>query len=160
MSYSEYESDLAAYYEKAIAPDFRDCRAKLSALLREETSLMEIVKLIGADVLPDDQKLVIEAARVVRTGFLQQNAYHASDTYVGLDKQYRMMKTILRLYERAKELLPLGIPVSRLVESGIFDKLVRMKYDIPNEKPELFDDYIREIDSTVDRLVGKGGGDR
>lgn len=71
-----------------------------------------------------------------------------------------MMKTILRLYERAKELLPLGIPVSRLVESGIFDKLVRMKYDIPNEKPELFDDYIREIDSTVDRLVGKGGGDR
>lgn len=160
MSYSEYESDLAAYYEKAIAPDFMDCRAKLSALLREETSLMEIVKLIGSDVLPDDQKLVIEAARVVRTGFLQQNAYHASDTYVGLDKQYRMMKTILRLYERAKELLPLGIPVSRLVESGIFDKLVRMKYDIPNEKPELFDDYIREIDSTVDRLVGKGGGDR
>ena len=155
MSYSEYDTDLAAYYGEKVAPDFMDLRAKVSAILREETSLMEIVKLIGADVLPDDQKLVIEVARVIRTGFLQQNAYHADDTYVPLSKQYDMMKTAIHLYEKAKALLNLSVPISRLSESGIFDKLTKMKYDIPNDKPEMFAEYITEIDTIIARLCGK-----
>ncbi len=155
MSYSEYDIDLSAYYSEMVAPDFMDCRAKIMALLREETSLMEIVKLIGADVLPDDQKLVIEVARVIRTGFLQQNAYHADDTYVPLIKQYKMMKTILHLYDRAKTMLPIGVPINRLSERGVFDKLTKMKYDIPNDKLEMFDDYIAEIDTVVAQLMGK-----
>ena len=65
------------------------------AILNQESSLMEIVKLIGSDVLPDDQKLTLEIARVIRLGFLQQNAYHAEDTYVPLEKQLGMMKVIL-----------------------------------------------------------------
>ncbi len=155
MSYSEYDTDLAAYYSENVAPDFMELRAKISAILREETSLMEIVKLIGADVLPDDQKLVIEVARVIRTGFLQQNAYHADDTYVPLTKQYNMMKTVLHLYDKAKALLSLSVPISRLLGSGIFDKLTKMKYDIPNGKPEMFEDYIKEIDTIIAQLCGK-----
>ena len=67
-------------------------RQEISTLLVEENNLMEIVKLIGADVLPDDQKLIIETARVIRVGFLQQNAFHKDDTYVPLEKQLLMMK--------------------------------------------------------------------
>jgi V/A-type H+-transporting ATPase subunit A len=153
MSYSEYDTDLTRYYEENVDPDFMVMRSRLSAILREENSLMEIVKLIGADVLPDDQKLIIEIARVIRVGFLQQNAYHADDTYVPLSKQFLMMKTILHLYDRVKDLLELNIPVSRVAEAGLYEKLIKMKYEIPNAKPELFDDYNAEIDSTIDALL-------
>ena len=110
---------------------------------------MEIVKLIGSDVLPDDQKLVIETARVIRVGFLQQNAFHADDTYVPLEKQKLMMKTILHLHAKAKDIVTQNIPLSKILNLGLFDKLTKMKYDIPNSKPEMFDDYIKEIDEKL-----------
>ena len=110
---------------------------------------MEIVKLIGADVLPDDQKLVIEIAKVIRVGYLQQNAFHKDDTYVSIGKQMLMMKTILHLYDRTGHLVSANIPISRVLEQGLFDKLLKMKYDIPNDKLEMFDDYIREIDEKI-----------
>ncbi len=102
-SYSEYESDLSDYYNENVDPAFMKYRRTFINILREESQLMEIVKLIGADVLPDDQRLTIEIARVIRVGFLQQNAYHADDTYVPLKKQFLMMKTILHLYDSAKK---------------------------------------------------------
>ncbi|MBQ3940202.1 MAG: V-type ATP synthase subunit A, partial [Oscillospiraceae bacterium] len=105
MSYSEYLDDLSHFYEAEVDPKFNEYRTEISALLKEEQSLMDIVRLIGSDVLPDDQKLIIEIARLIRVGFLQQNAYHAEDTYVPLDKQFRMMELILHVYHRTKELL-------------------------------------------------------
>ena len=109
---------------------------------------MEIVKLIGSDVLPDDQKLVIETARVIRVGFLQQNAFHADDTYVPLEsKAYD--ETILHLHAKAKDIVAQNIPLSKILNLGLFDKLTKMKYDIPNSKPEMFDDYIKEIDEKL-----------
>ncbi len=144
-SYSEYLDDLSGWYNENIAPDFMSLRQQISTILQEESKLMEIVKLIGADVLPDDQKLVIEIARVVRVGFLQQNAYHQDDTYVPLDKQYKMMQIILFLYRRAKELVLRGVPVNTIAATGLFEKLVKMKYDIPNDRLDLFDAYQQEI---------------
>ena len=144
-SYSEYLDDLSGWYNENIAPDFMSLRQQISTILQEESKLMEIVKLIGADVLPDDQKLVIEIARVVRVGFLQQNAYHQDDTYVPLYKQYKMMQIILFLYRRAKELVLRGVPVNTIAATGLFEKLVKMKYDIPNDRLDLFDAYQQEI---------------
>ena len=115
---------------------------------------MEIVKLIGADVLPDDQKLVIEMARIIRVGFLQQNAFHKEDTYVPLEKQKRMMEVILYLNKKAKQLIAAAIPISRITELGLFEKLVKMKYDIPNNRLDLFDDYKREIKEALSQLAG------
>ena len=151
-SYSEYDGDLAAYYNENINPSFMEYRRSMLSLLHEESKLMEIVKLIGADVLPDDQRLVIDVARVIRVGFLQQNAYHKDDTYVPLEKQFLMMKTILHLYEKGKTLIAAGKPVSGISKSGILEKLIKMKYDIPNDKPEMFDEYISEIDSVINSL--------
>ncbi len=148
-SYSEYIDDLSDYYNKTIGPEFLQCRQKLSNYLAEETQLMEIVKLIGADVLPDDQKLIIETARVVRIGFLQQNAYHKEDTYVPMEKQLKMMQVIIYLYEKSRELVAKAIPVSLISEQGLFDMLTRMKYDVPNDNLELFDDYYKTIDEKL-----------
>lgn len=148
-SYSEYFNDLDPWFRENLGEDFIEYRNRISVLLQEESSLMEIVKLIGSDVLPDDQKLVIETARVIRVGFLQQNAFHADDTYVPLEKQKLMMKTILHLHAKAKDIVAQNIPLSKILNLGLFDKLTKMKYDIPNSKPEMFDDYIKEIDEKL-----------
>lgn len=156
-SYSEYFNDLDPWFRENLGEDFIEYRNRISALLQEESSLMEIVKLIGSDVLPDDQKLVIETARVIRVGFLQQNAFHADDTYVPLEKQKLMMKTILHLHAKAKDIVAQNIPLSKILNLGLFDKLTKMKYDIPNSKPEMFDDYIKEIDEKLAAILNKEG---
>ena len=152
-SYSEYLGDLAGWYNKNVGDDFIECRNQLAQILQEESKLMEIVKLIGADVLPDDQKLVIEAARVIRVGFLQQNAYHKDDTYVPLDKQLKMMRVILYLYKRAQALVAASVPLSRILSLQLFDKVSRIKYDVANDHPEQFDAYYREIDEGLRTLA-------
>ncbi len=148
-SYSEYIPDFEEYYEKNVGEDFLDVRQRISNILLEENKLMEIVKLIGSDVLPDDQKLTLETAKVIRVGFLQQNAFHKDDTYVPMSKQLSMMRTILRLYDRASEALENGVTMTDIISTGLFDKLIKMKYDIPNDKPGMFDAYDREIDRTI-----------
>lgn len=153
QSYSEYFTDLDAWFAQNVGEEFIKYRARISALLHEESKLMEIVKLIGSDVLPDDQKLVIEIARVIRVGFLQQNAFHKEDTFVPLEKQKLMMKVILHLESRAKQLLLSSIPIARLSELGLFDKLTKMKYDVPNDNLSLFDGYITEIDKAIDGIL-------
>jgi len=155
-SYSEYIEDLAAFYTENAGADFMECRQEISNILVEENKLMDIVKLIGSDVLPDDQKLVIEIARVVRVGFLQQNAYHKDDTFVPLTKQLLMMRTILHLYNESKRKIAEGRTVGQIVKSGIMEKVIKIKYEIPNDHPEMFDNYITEITETLDSLSDEG----
>lgn len=153
QSYSEYFSDLDPWFIKNVGEDFVKYRKEINKILQQESKLMEIVKLIGSDVLPDDQKLIIETARVIRVGFLQQNAFHADDTFVPLEKQKLMMKVILHLHNKAKHLISASVPISGIINSGLFDKLIKMKYDIPNNKLEMFDDYIKDIDKTLSDIV-------
>ena len=135
-SYSEYIPDLTAWYETNVGPTFVQCRNEILNLLTMENRLNEIVKLIGSDVLPDDQKLVLEIARVIRLGFLQQNAFHKEDTYVPMEKQLRMMEIILHLYDRCKALIDRNMPMALLRESDIFEKIISIKYDVANDKLE------------------------
>ena len=118
---------------------------------------MEIVKLIGSDVLPDDQKLTLEIARVIRLGFLQQNAFHTEDTCVPMEKQFKMMETILYLYEKCRALINRGMPVSVLKEDNIFERVIAIKYDVPNNKPEMFDQYKADIDRFYDNVLERNG---
>ncbi|MDO5602059.1 MAG: V-type ATP synthase subunit A [Oscillospiraceae bacterium] len=145
QSYSEYYQDLDPWFEREVDPDFCRMRGRIISILTEETRLLEIVRLIGSDVLPDSQKLTLETAKAVRAGFLQQNAYHANDTYVPLKKQFLMMKAILALWDKAGGLVADGAPLSKLIESGLFEKLGRMKYDIPNDDLSAFDALFAEI---------------
>lgn len=152
-SYSEYSADLQDWFKENVGEEFLEYRRQTNNLLQEESKLMEIVKLIGSDVLPDDQKLVIEIARLIRVGFLQQNAFHAEDTFVPLEKQKLMMKVILHLYQKSRQLIAASVPISSIMQAGLFDKLVKIKYDVPNDKLDLFDDYIAEIDNTVADII-------
>ncbi|NCC08355.1 MAG: V-type ATP synthase subunit A [Clostridia bacterium] len=153
ISYSEYYEDLDPYYIENVGEDFCKLRGRMLSLLSEENKLMEIVKLIGSDVLPDSQKITLEAARVIRVGFLQQNAFHQNDTFVPLEKQLWMMKAIMHLYDKALYLIGAGVPMSAISEKGMFDKLVKAKYEIPNDKPEMFGDYMKDIDDIAAALL-------
>ncbi len=154
-SYSEYTSDLAPWYKDHVSKDFMDCRNRIMVLLNQECSLMEIVKLIGSDVLPDDQKLVLEIARVIRLGFLQQNAFHPDDTCVPMEKQMKMMQIILYLYDKARALIALNMPMSVLKSENIFERVIAIKYDVPNSQLEDFEGYREEIDAFYERVLEK-----
>ncbi len=152
-SYSEYLNDLGPWYNENVGTDFVSCRNKILAILNQESSLQEIVKLIGADVLPDDQKLVLEIARVIRLGFLQQNAFHKEDTCVPLTKQLKMMETILYLYEKCKLLVAMSMPVSILRKEDIFERVIAIKYDVPNDRLDMFDSYKHDIDAFYKKIM-------
>jgi len=152
QSYSEYIVDLSRWYNKNISPRFLVNRKEITTLLAEENKLMEIVKLIGSDVLPDDQKLVIEIAKVIRVGFLQQNAFHKDDTYVPLEKQMKMMDVILYLNKKSREYLVSGKSLNMLLGTGIFEKITRMKYDVPNDDIGKLDDYFRLIENAIAKV--------
>ena len=154
-SYSEYVNDLAPWYRDNADKNFVDERNQLMAILNQESNLMEIVKLIGSDVLPDDQKLTLEIARVIRLGFLQQNAFHKDDTCVPIRKQFLMMDLILYLNTKAKALVTMGMPMSILKESNIFDRIISVKYDVPNDRLDMFGDYRKEVDRFYDEVLEK-----
>ncbi len=155
-SYSEYIDDLTDWYKENVSKDFMDKRSKIMAILQEESSLLEIVKLIGADVLPDGQKATLEVARAIRLGFLQQNAFHADDTYVPLEKQNKMMDVILLLDRRMKEIVEKGIVFSKVNETGIVEDVIRIKYTIGNKDMEApFHELQRKINETFDNLIAQ-----
>ncbi len=154
-SYSEYLIDLAGWYNEHVSPNFVDYRNRLMAILNQENSLMEIVKLIGGDVLPDDQKLTLEIAKVIRLGFLQQNAFHKDDTCVSMEKQFKMMEIILYLYKKCRELVARGMPMSVLKAEHIFERIISIKYDVPNDNLQMLDFYHQEIDDFYQAVLEK-----
>ena len=152
-SYSEYLNDLGSWYTENVDKKFVDYRNQIVYLLSQESSLMEIVKLIGGDVLPDDQKLILEIAKVIRLGFLQQNAFHKDDTCVSLEKQFKMMDVILYLYKTSRKLVAMGMPMSVLKADPIFDQVIAIKYDVPNDNLALLDDYKKKIDAFYEGVM-------
>ena len=156
-SYSEYLGDLSYWYSENVSPKFVEYRNRIMAILDSESSLMEIVKLIGSDVLPDDQKLTLEIARVIRLGFLQQNAFHPDDTCVSLEKQFKMMEVILYLYKKCRALIAMGMPMSVLKKENIFEKIIAIKYDVPNDHLEMMDDYKKAVKDFYNTVMEKNG---
>lgn len=156
-SYSEYFTELSGWYNEHVNPKFVHYRNRLLALLNDEAKLMEIVKLIGADVLYDEQRLVLEISKVIRLGFLQQNAFHPEDTCVPMLKQFKMMQIILYLNKRAKSLIHIGIPMSVIRKHPIWDRIINIKYDVENNHLEKLDDYLKDIDAFYDAIFEKNG---
>ncbi|NRZ96105.1 V/A-type H+-transporting ATPase subunit A [Clostridium tetanomorphum] len=154
-SYSGYIPMLTDWYEENISPEMLQLRGKMLRILFEENKLQEIVKLVGEDVLPDDQRLILEVAKILKVGFLQQNAYHKDDTYVPIEKQYKMLKVIEVLYKKAYSCVKNGVPISQVKDKEIFQNLYKMKYNIPNEDLSGIDKLEEEIINFYEKLMSK-----
>src|SRR5690606_15245624 len=140
------------YYEDVIHEDVSPLRTKMLKLLFEESKLQDVVALVGEDVLPDEQRLILEIARVIKVGFLQQNAFHKEDTYVPLKKQVEMLKTIDLLYERGLRAIKKKIPISKVRDGELYDKVMKMKYTVPNDKLDEIEELKDLINEFYDEL--------
>ncbi len=149
LSYSEYLNDLVSWYNQNVGPKFLKDRIRIKTILAQEDKLMEIVRLIGNDVLPDDQKLILEIGRVIRQGFLQQNAFHQEDTYVPLNKQQQMIDMILYLFDETTSLIEQGKSLDLVLKTGIFDELIKMKYRIRNDDIKGFKELKEHISKAI-----------
>jgi V/A-type H+-transporting ATPase subunit A len=151
-SYSGYIPLLKEWYEDNVAKDMIPLRNKMMKLLSEESKLQEIVKLVGEDVLPDDQRLILETAKLIKVGFLQQNAYHAEDTYVPPIKQYKMLKVIEKFYDLAYKSIKKGAPISKVKDRNIFEEINKMKYNVPNTDLTKLDELEEKIQNYYEAL--------
>ena len=158
-SYSGYVKMLKNYYDMNLDGDLPELRAKFLDLLHKEAKLNEIVMLVGEDVLPDDQRLVLEICRVIKVGFLQQNAFNQTDTYVPLEKQFEMLKTIDLLYELGNEAVEKQIPISQIKNDALYGKVINMKYDVPNDDLSKIVEINNEIKEFYRKLIDENVGE-
>ena len=152
ISYSEYIESLSDWYEENINNDFSKYRLAVVKLLQEENELQEIAKVIGQDVLSDNKKLVLEVCRAIRLGFLQQSALNENDTCVPIEKQYKVIESIVLLYEELVRLVEKGIPFSEIKEMGLYEELIRLKYVVSNNEIYKYDDFNREAREKLKQL--------
>ena len=148
LSYSEYLSELKPWYDDEMGEAFLENRQTLLSLLNEETSLMEIVKLIGEDVLANKQRLTLEMGRLIRVGYLQQNAFHEFDANVSLDKQKATLALYVYLYHACLAVLSEKKTMQAIAETRIFDDVIALKYEV-HENLEAFDAYYKLIDEKL-----------
>lgn len=155
LSYSGYVQMLEDWFAQNVAPDALALRGQMMGLLQEDEKLREIVQLVGEDVLPNDQRLVLQIASVIKKGFLQQNALHPEDTYVQLPKQYKMLQVIVTLYEEALKCIGEDIPISIIRQEQVFEDVIKMKYDIANNEIYKLDELRDKIKSDFTDLISK-----
>ncbi|HHX62605.1 MAG TPA: V-type ATP synthase subunit A [Epulopiscium sp.] len=155
LSYSGYVQMLEDWFAQNVAPDALALRGQMMGLLQEDEKLREIVQLVGEDVLPNDQRLVLQIASVIKKGFLQQNALHPEDTYVQLPKQYKMLQVIVTLYEEALKCIGEDIPISIIRQEQVFEDVIKMKYDIANNEIYKLDELRDKIISDFTDLISK-----
>jgi len=151
-SYSEYVDEMADWWREQGYEDWHALRERALEILQRENRLQQVVKLVGPDALPDDQRLILETARLLREGFLQQNALDEVDSYAALDKQIRMLRVILHFHERAAQIIARGCPIIVIHNLPIVNTLVRMKTTVPNDRAEQIDEIQKELDEQMNRV--------
>ena len=129
-----------------------EVRQEIISLLEEENELLEIAKVVGQDVLSDTKKLVLEVAKAIRVGFLQQSAFNDTDTSVPLEKQFEMMNSILIIYKNSLKLIQKGIPISKVKELGIFEEYVKLKFTIKNDEITKFNEFNKSVKDRLKQL--------
>ncbi len=154
-SYSEYNSELKDWLAKNVDEQFTKMRDRMMGILTEDDNLQQIIKLVGEDVLPDNQKLIVRVANIIKVGYLQQDAFSDIDSNCALKKQDEMLKVILIYYDRAYKLISKGVAISEVLEDSIVNSLMRMKENIPNDKIDQFKVLEKQIDDFFNALDEK-----
>ena len=154
LSYTLYWSALEDYYSKNVNAEFPELRSEALAILQKDKELQDIVALVGPDALPPSEKIILETARMLKEDFLQQNAFHETDSFCSLEKQYLMLKTILRFHEKAKDLFKKGANVADIFGSDFVVKIARMKYIERNEVETSLNELMNGIDGLTPQKFG------
>ena len=151
-SYSEYQAYVADWWLDQVGMDWYHARTQTMEILSEESHLSQIVKLVGPDALPGEQRLILETARLLREGFLQQNALDEVDAYSNVQKQIHMLSLILHFHQRAQRIIKRGAHIAVIHDLPVVNTLIRMKESVPNDALNKLDDIRREINEEMDQL--------
>ena len=157
-SYSLYQAKIDRYLDENVDKKFSRLRKRAMALLQEETTLLEVVRLVGRDTLSDEDQVKLDTTKSIREDFLQQNAFHDVDTFCPLEKQFKMLDTILYFYDKSQEALEKGVYFSEIEKLDVKENIARMKY-VPNDDLEKIDAIKDKIDSELKKLEEVGDVD-
>lgn len=155
-SYSLYQTKIDEWMDQNTDSKFSSNRTKAMALLQEESSLQEIVRLVGKDTLSEKDQLKLEAAKSIREDFLQQNAFHEVDTFTSTKKQNKMLNLVLAFYEEGLKALENGVYLSELEKMEVRDQIARAKY-IREEDIDKIDEILENLKKEINSLMEKGG---
>ena len=155
-SYSLYQTKVDSWMDVNVGPEFSQNRKRAMALLQEESSLQEIVRLVGRDTLSEKDQFKLEVAKSIREDYLQQNAFMESDTYTSLTKQDKMLQLVLKFYDEGQRGLESGAYLKEISEMPVREKIARAKY-MPESDLDKMNDILNEIENEVDNLINKGG---
>ena len=139
-----YDAQLTDWYKANVGPDFPELKSWAMKVLQKESELQEVVQMVGSDSLPDEQKITLEVAKMIREIYLQQNAYHPVDCYCPLSRQYMMMKLIKKYSDKADKALQAGAPVDKIAYLPVRQRFNQAKYE------ENVDEELAAIDKEFD----------
>ena len=151
-SYSLYLDFVKPWYDENVDKEFQTLRGEMMALLEKEAELQEIVQLVGQDALPESDRAFLEVARMIREDFLQQHAYHEIDSYCSKEKQYLMLKIIMKFYQEVNKAIASGIMASRTAAMKVKDEIARMKYTPNQDFAQRYEELIKAIESEFESL--------
>jgi V/A-type H+-transporting ATPase subunit A len=159
QSYSGYLEDVSKWWRENVTGEWYDLRAESYSVLQREDTLKEIVRLLGPEALPDEEKLVLEVARMVKIGILQQNSFDKIDTYCSPQKQVKMVRLMVKFYKEAQKALKAGIPLADIRAMPIIPALLKSKFEIPEDQLNKFDELDRQINEQFHKAAGTAGGE-
>ena len=150
-SYSEYAEEVQHWWEQ-VNPYWTSVRRKSLDLLKQEQRLAEIVRLIGPDALPDEQKLILLTAQIIKDGFLQQNSFDDIDMYCIPDKQVRLLQLIIEFHERSRTCIELGAPMQKITATNLKETMSRLKSTVKNDQLDGFNEFEEKMRGTLEEL--------
>ena len=139
QSYSGYLEDVAKWWKENVSSEWFELRAESYQILQREDTLKEIVRLLGPEALPDEEKLILEVARMIKIGILQQNSFDKVDTYCSPQKQVKLVKLMVRFYKEALKALREGTPLADIRAMPVISSLLKAKFEIPDDEVQRLD---------------------
>ena len=153
-SYSEYIEDVLPWWSERTHDEWGELRSSIISVMQKEAKPQRVVKLVGADVLPDSQRLVLETAGMFKNAFLQQNAFDEVDAFCVPEKQYLMLKIIVRFYELAAQAINKGATLINIKKLKSVRSIMQMKHDYTNEDADKLTALYRKVERSLDELAG------
>jgi V/A-type H+-transporting ATPase subunit A len=153
-SYSGYLADIAKWWSSNISEDWFDIRSQTYGILQREDTLKEIVRLLGPEALPDEEKIILEVARMIKIGLLQQNSFDDVDTFCSPEKQYKLMKLLVDFYNKSQQAIKEGTPLSDIRAMSVITLILKARMDIKDDEIPKLDQLATKMDEEFKAISG------